>query len=95
MTYTGSGRQVTQEDLESFDLILAMDKSNYDDLRRLAQSDEQNAKIRLFRDFDPQAGGSEDVPDPYYDGPEGFERTYQIVERGVRGILEEFSKGNL
>ncbi|MCH7587260.1 MAG: low molecular weight phosphotyrosine protein phosphatase [Chloroflexi bacterium] len=95
LKYTGSGRQVTQEDLESFDLILAMDKSNYDDLRRLAQSDEQNAKIRLFRDFDPQAGGSEDVPDPYYDGPEGFERTYQIVERGVRGILEEFSKGNL
>ena len=95
LKYEGSGRQITLEDLESFDLILAMDKSNYNDLRRLAQSEEQKAKIRLFREFDPGAKGSENVPDPYYDGPEGFERTYQIVERGVRGMLDAFSKGTL
>lgn len=95
LKYEGSGRQVTQEDLESFDLILAMDRSNYNDLNRLARSDRQMAKIRLFRDFDPQAEGREDVPDPYYGGPEGFERTYQIVERGVHGMLDAFSKGIL
>lgn len=95
LKYGGSARKVDQDDFESFDLILAMDQSNYNDLSRLAQSDSQISKIRLFRDFDPQAEGNVDVPDPYYGGPEGFERTYQIVERGVHGILEAFSKGNL
>ena len=45
--------------------------------------------IRLFREFDPEAAGDLDVPDPYYGGPDGFEDVLDIAERSSRGLLEE------
>jgi protein-tyrosine phosphatase len=95
LDYTGSARQIRREDLDRFDLILAMDHENQRDLRALAGSPEQRAKIRLLREFDPQNRGDLDVPDPWYDGQDGFERTYRIVERSVRGLLEALQRGAL
>jgi len=48
----------------------------------------------LLRDFDPDRSDRE-VPDPYYGGPEGFETTYRIVERSVRGLLEALEAGEI
>ena len=49
----GRARTVTSADFERFDLLLAMDRSNARELRRLAPDEEQRAKVRLLREFDP------------------------------------------
>lgn len=90
----GTARQVRQSDFDEFDWIVAMDRSNRRDLLEIASSPEQQAKIRLMREFDPEPNDP-DVPDPYYGGAEGFEHTYQIVERSVGGLLETLEAGDI
>ncbi len=92
LTLGGMARQVHPSDLETFDLILAMDESNRQDLLELARTPEQQRKIRLLREFDPQRGDP-DVPDPWYGGQDGFEQAYQIVERSVQALLEAMERG--
>jgi protein-tyrosine phosphatase len=91
--YSGRARQFRRADLEEFDLILAMDGNNRRILKSMAQDEAQSAKIRMMREFDPQAGSDLDVPDPYYGGLEGFEVTYQIVKRSCEGLLEALESG--
>jgi low molecular weight protein-tyrosine phosphatase len=81
----GSARQVTAGDFEDFDLLVAMDRSNRDDLLALAPHDEARAKVRLLR----QSGeGNElDVPDPWYGG--GFDEVVAIVEEGCTALFDE------
>ena len=87
----GQARQVCQEDYERFDLILAMDRENLEELRRAAPGDEALARVRLLREFDPASagGGDLDVPDPYYGGPQGFDHVLDLVEAACRGLLED------
>lgn len=95
LEYSGSARQIRNGDLDAFDLILAMDEANQQSLLEMANSPEQKAKIRLLREFDPDGSGQFDVPDPYYGGRDGFERTYRIVERSVAGLLEALEEGEV
>jgi protein-tyrosine phosphatase len=88
----GSARQFRVSDFDRFDLIVAMDLQNRADLTAMARHDGDRAKIRLLREFDPQGGPQAAVPDPYYGGRAGFENTYQIVERSVRGLLEHLEQ---
>ena len=87
-------RQVRRSDFNDFDLIIAMDQENHSDLLSFsALKPGQRAKVKLLREFDPQADadamrGGLDVPDPYYCGPEGFERMYELIERSARKLLE-------
>jgi protein-tyrosine phosphatase len=83
-------RQVSVEDYEQFDLILAMDRSNERALRQLAPDDRSRAKVRLLREFDPASVGLHelDVPDPYYDGARGFEIVLDQVQAACAGLLE-------
>ena len=74
-------RQVRPQDFDEFDMIFAMDAGHLRALQRMA-APAQRAKIRLF------ASGC-DVPDPYYGGPEGFERVLDMVEAACRGLLHE------
>jgi protein-tyrosine phosphatase len=46
------------------------------------------AKLHLLREFDPDADGDLDVPDPYYGGDEGFEHVLDLVEAACRGLLD-------
>jgi protein-tyrosine phosphatase len=83
------GRKAVAEDFLHFDYIIAMDQQNLSDMRSLQQSnDEGAAKLHLMRDFD-EVGVGEDVPDPYYGGPEGFARVFNMLERSCRNLLEE------
>ena len=70
--------------LEAHDLVLAMDRSNLADVRRVAQAAGGGTvdpeRVRLFGDFDPVEPGGE-VPDPYYGGEQGFEEVLAMVER--------------
>lgn len=86
-------RQVGGEDFERFDLILAMDRSNLRDLRRLAPPSAHH-KLRLLREFDPEHDGTElDVPDPYYGGEDGFREVLALVRRACERLLEELLSG--
>ena len=90
----GTARQIRESDFDEFDWILAMDGSNRRELLDMAGSPEQQGKIRLLREFDTDQSDP-DVPDPYYGGAEGFETTYRIVERSVRGLLEALEAGEI
>jgi protein-tyrosine phosphatase len=87
----GFARQVCRDDFDDFDLLLAMDRSNMRELRRLAPSQQARAKVRLLREFDPASAGAGDldVPDPYYGAPGGFEQVFDLVQAACRGLLEQ------
>jgi protein-tyrosine phosphatase len=93
--YDGRARQFAQSDFGRFDLIIAMDTQNRANLRRLARGADDEAKIRLMREFDPQGRANDSVPDPYYGGIDGFENVYDIVERSCQGLLEALEEGQL
>ncbi|MDA0684319.1 MAG: low molecular weight phosphotyrosine protein phosphatase [Bacteroidetes bacterium] len=79
-------RQFVEEDLERFDLILAMDKSNLHDILYLDKGDTFGHKVKLFREWDPEPGDFQ-VPDPYYGGDEGFRNVFTMVERTSQALL--------
>jgi protein-tyrosine phosphatase len=87
----GAARKVAPQDFQSFDLILAMDSSNLHDLQEMAEGEQERAKVRLLRGFDPASAGLEDldVPDPYYGGPGGFEQVLDLVRAACIGLLDE------
>lgn len=75
-------RQVTKKDFEQFDLIVALDSSNYNDLKRLGAKN--LVKLGEFG-YD-----GADVPDPYFfNGFDGFEAVYTMVEDCVNNIFEK------
>jgi protein-tyrosine phosphatase len=84
------GRQVSKEDLDRFDLVLAMDSQNYEDLVGMAQ-ESQKGKIRLFREFDPEGPG--DVPDPYFGGDTGFALVMRMLIRTCSALLDQVEDG--
>ncbi len=86
--YTGRAKQFRRSDFDDYDLIIAMDKSNRAILETWAPTGEDLDKIRMMREFDPEGNAGQDVPDPYYGGIDGFDVTYEIVERSCRGFLE-------
>ncbi len=75
-------RQITRADFSEFDYVVAMDEENLRELRRFRH--DSHAKVSLLLDHAPGLGTRE-VPDPYYTG--GFERVYELVEAGCRGLL--------
>ena len=74
-------RQVSAHDFEHFDMILAMDGGHLRALQKLAPP-RHHAKIRLFLE-------GRDVPDPYYGGPDGFEKVLDLVEAQCKRLLQE------
>ena len=76
-------RQVTPDDFDAFDLILAMDRSNLADLEDLGATN-----ARLMRSFDATLKGEHDVPDPYYGDGDGFVRVYEMLTRACDGLIE-------
>jgi len=85
---TGRARQVAKNDLQRFDLIIAMDFDNQQDLLRLASNNEERSKIKLFCDYCVQHDDRE-VPDPYYGGARGFEHVLDLLEDGCTQILNQ------
>lgn len=71
-----------------YDLILALDASHVDALRRLAPNREAATRIHLLREFDPEAHGYLDVPDPYYGDERDFEEVLEMVERSSRALVD-------
>ena len=79
-------RRLNANDFEIFDHILAMDESNYADLKELCPAI-YRYKIRLFMDYAPHLNTTE-VPDPYYGGVHNFEQVLDLVEDASIGLME-------
>src|SRR5688572_28310419 len=86
----GAARQVSQQDFDRFDWIIAMDRENLSNLQAM-QRKETRARLHLLRDFDPEPGDG-NVPDPYYGGPDGFENVYELVERSSQALLDHIER---
>jgi protein-tyrosine phosphatase len=87
---TSRARQLHAGDFEYFDLIVAMDAQNLQDIADIAPSHAHLEKVYLLRRFDPASDGAAhlDVPDPYYGGPDGFADVFDLVDAACRGLLE-------
>jgi protein-tyrosine phosphatase len=90
--YDGSAHRAREFDPTEFDevdLVLASDSGHVRTLTRLAHSDEHRLKIRLAREFDPEAvaAGLLETADPWYGDMDHFERCFHEVEAACRGVL--------
>lgn len=84
---TSVSRQITDDDFEKFDMIVVMDDSNYERVHRMAPDPEAAGKIYRMRDFFRHSA-FDHVPDPYYEGQEGFGIVLDILEDGCEGLFE-------
>ncbi len=78
-------RKFSPRDFHHFDLVLAMDRGHHRFLTRVMPVTRAE-RLRLFLDFAPNLG-VQDVPDPYYGGPEGFVQVLDLIEAGARAVL--------
>lgn len=84
-------RQVRLEDFEEFDLIYAMDRSNYDNLLALAAREEHRAKVQLILN-EIYPGEDLEVPDPYFGGDHGFEQVFDLLDRATDAIVAKLKE---
>ena len=75
-------------DFDKFDMIIAMDKENLRDLQSMDTGKQYREKLSLMTDY-CQKITADEVPDPYYEGPEGFEHVLDILEDACGGLLKK------
>lgn len=78
-------RKVTHEDMETFDLVIAMDRSNFEDLQSV--HNDPTATVMMLSDFLDDHWPT-DVPDPYYGGADGFEVVLDMIEASCPAITK-------
>lgn len=84
------GRQFTSKDFKEFDVIYAMDTSNYNHILNMAKTEEESSKVKLIlNEIAPNEKLS--VPDPYYGGNQGFENVYQMLNEACNIIANKLS----
>lgn len=96
--YDGRARQFTKTDFDRFDYILTMDHSNFNDVMRMAPSDDatqgndyailsDGTEVSMFLRYGIEAGSvtTREVPDPYYDNK--FDLVYDLVSTGAAELL--------
>lgn len=79
-------RKIQASDFDDFDLIIPMDSQNEIDLRRLAPTLEASRKIVPMATFVDTSYGYDYVPDPYYEGAEGFEVVLDLLQNGCLNL---------
>jgi protein-tyrosine phosphatase len=84
---TSRSRPVTEADVHRFDYLIVMDSDNLEAVRRLADRVRPDAQVFRLREFDGEARGEPDVPDPYYGGRRGFDLVQTVIERSCAGLL--------
>lgn len=94
-------RQVHPDDFALFDLIVAMDRNNVDDLERMRGGVDQRTghyatvepvQVQLLRRWDPYAmPGDEDLPDPWGQGPDAYRSMYDVIERSMPLLLDHLA----
>jgi len=83
-------RRIEGADFKRSDLILAMDQDHYAILARMAGSSADH-KLKMMMSY-ARRFEEREVPDPYYGGPQGFERVLDLLEDAASGLLESLRK---
>ncbi|MBQ7634613.1 MAG: low molecular weight phosphotyrosine protein phosphatase [Bacteroidaceae bacterium] len=86
---THRARQVRAADFSRFDVVLAMDDSNRHNLLRLAPTLHDQQKVRRMADYLTAFPTYDYVPDPYYEGAEGFELVLDMLEDGCARLCDQ------
>lgn len=84
-------RQFVKQDFLDFDIIYAMDNSNYNNIIALAENDKQKSKVNLILN-ESYPEQNLDVPDPYYGGDKGFETVFNMLDEACNKIKLRLSK---
>lgn len=83
-------RKFVIEDFDRFDIIFAMDTSNFYDLKRMARNENDAAKIQLIlNQIHPNS--NKNVPDPYYGGEQGFEDVFKMLDKACTIIAHQLT----
>jgi protein-tyrosine phosphatase len=82
-------RQLSEMDLETSDIILVMDRNNFDAVLRLPNATLYKEKVKMMREFDLQGRG--DVPDPYYGVEKDFQLVFHILDRSIQNLIVTLS----
>ena len=90
-TLLSRSRGFTPKDFDDFDLIIVMDQQNYKDVTALAKDKRDRNKVSFMTDY-LQGRNESFVPDPYYQGAEGFEKVLDILENASEGLLRNIEK---
>lgn len=90
----GAARQVTPDDLEQYDLVLAMDDDNLEGILGLPRADQYADRIHLFCEY-TQLADHASVPDPYYGGQSGFDLVLDLLEAGCGNLVSRIQDGSL
>ncbi|SDW86934.1 low molecular weight protein-tyrosine-phosphatase [Flavobacterium degerlachei] len=88
------GRQFSTSDFDTYDYIYVMDKSNYDDVIELAQTQEQKNKVQIILN-ELYPNENVDVPDPYFGMPNGFDIVYNMLNEVCDIIADKLKKTHL
>lgn len=89
---THRSRQIHESDFADFDIVVAMDDSNFDRLRSMAPTPDDERKVVRMADFVERYPFVDCIPDPYYDGAEGFERVLDLLEDACGVMYRELSR---
>lgn len=87
------GRQLSSNDLDHYDFIVAMDKSNYKNILNVDGAKEQSHKISLLRNFNNEPNA--EVPDPYYGGEQEFQNVFDILDRSIESFIAYLESNHL
>ncbi|WP_339885866.1 low molecular weight protein-tyrosine-phosphatase [Polaribacter vadi] len=83
-------RKFTVKDFDAFDVIYAMDESNYQNILMLARNSEDEKKVQLILNV-IDADKNASVPDPYYGGNQGFENVYKMLDEACEVIANKLT----
>lgn len=83
-------RRFSRQDFRDFNLIYAMDRSNYRNIISLAKNEEDIKKVKLL--LEETSMENKEVPDPYYDADDGFEQVYEMINRACEAIADRLGQ---
>lgn len=86
-------RKFRTEDFSNFDLIFAMDQSNYYDLAALTDNEKHLEKLHLILNK-TEPGKNKEVPDPYYGGDKGFDNVFHMLDEACEAIALEIKNNH-
>ncbi len=87
-------RQIQDGDFEAFSLLIAMDRSHLEEMKRICPAGTEN-RLKLFMDYHPEETGVSDVPDPYYGNLSDFDLALELIEKGIEGLVESLQRDHL
>ncbi len=87
--FNSTARTFRSSDFEKFDYIIVMDTNNYNNVKKLAVTQEDVDKIHRMTDFSIDFSDQDHVPDPYYGGDDGFNFVMDLLEDAAKGLMKE------